>query len=81
MYLSTYAKYLMCNTRVKKKDSCFAKSYQTLFLLPSKLCCFDVKNVFRQSKMAAIKNLTDTNRIFKKGYYMHIVISTQSSHI
>ena len=56
-----------------------AKSYQTLFLIPSEPCCFDVKNVFRQSKMATIK--TDTNRIFKKGYYMHIVISTQSNHI
>ena len=29
--------------------------------------------------MAAIKTLTNTNRIFKKGYYMHIIISTQSN--
>ena len=80
MYLNTYAKYLTCNTKVKQKDF-FAKLYQTLFLLPSEPCCFDVKNVFRQSKMLAIKTLTDTNRIFKKGYYMLIVISTQSNHI
>ena len=46
----------MCNTRVKQKD-------QTLFLLPSEPCCFDVNNVFCQSKMAAIKTLTYTNRI------------------
>ena len=72
MYPSTYAKYLMCNTRVKQK---------TLFLLPSEPCCFDVKNGFRQSKMAAIKALTDTNMIFKKEYYMHIVISPQINHI
>ena len=73
----------ICATRarVKQKDCFFSKSYQTLFLVPSKPWCFDVKNVFRESKMAAIKTLTDTNIIFKKGYYLHIVISTQINHI
>ena len=31
--------------------------------------------------MAALTNLTDKNRTFKKGYYMFIVIITQSNHI
>ena len=39
--------------------------HQTLFLFPSEPCCFAVKNVFCKSKMAAIKTLTDANRILK----------------
>ena len=34
-----------------------------LLYCPSEPCCFDVKNVFLQSKMGAIKTLTDTSRI------------------
>ena len=77
----------MCNTKVKRKKilifffKIICDVHQTLFLLPSQPCCFEVKNVFRQSKMAAIKTLTGTYRIFKKGYYMRIVISTQINHI
>lgn len=50
--------------------------YQNLFLFGWQ-CCFDAKKVFRKSKMATIRTLTDANWIFKKGYYMHIVISTK----
>ena len=39
---------------------------QTLLLFPREQCCFDIKSIFRKSKMAAIKTLTDTKMIFKK---------------
>lgn len=52
--------------------------YQNLFLFGWQ-CCFDAKKVFRKSKMATIRTLTDANWIFKKGYYMHIVISTKEN--
>ena len=51
--------------------------HQTWFLLSSEPYCFEVKNVFGQSKIAAIKTLTSAYRTFKKGYCMHIAISTQ----
>ena len=44
---------------------------QTLFLLPSGLCYFDVKKVFRKSKMSATKTLTYTNRILRKDCYQY----------
>ena len=72
----------MSNTKVKKKDfEMICDVHQTLFLLSSEPYCFEVKNVFRQSKIAAIKTLTSTYRTFKKGYCMHIAISTQINHI
>ena len=52
--------------------------YQALFPF-SWQSCFDAKKAFHKSKMAAIKTLTDANWIFKKGYYMHIVISTKEN--
>ena len=40
-------------------------------IVRQKRCCFEVKNSFRKSKTTVIKTLTDTDRVFKKGYYMH----------
>ena len=83
MYLS--AKYLMCNTRRVKQKDFFPNHIKLCFYFLTNYVvfgrCFSIKNVFRQSKMAAIKTLTDANIIFKKGYYMHLVISTQINHI
>ena len=77
----------MCNARVTQKhfSQIISDVHQILFLLPTvcpgKPCCFDAKNVFRQSKMAAIKTLTDTSKPFKDIACTLSVISTQISHI
>ena len=60
----------MCNTRVKQKHFfpnhlwCPSNFVSTTYC-PSEPCCFDAKNVFRQSKISATKTLTDTSRTFK----------------
>ena len=72
------AKYMQHNNEKSIFFQNICDVYQTFFLF-SWQSCFDAKKVFRKSKMAAIKTLTDANWIVKKGYYMHIVISAKEN--